>query len=175
MNDELQKKVAEAIRNPQNIGEMPDADSVGTVGNSECGEMLRMWVKYKEQDGEKVIDKASFQSFGCETAIAVASLATELIQGKTADEAMELKPEELSGELGPLPPMKIHCAELVQGALRSALSPDDQALGQAEEPAAQPGSALSPTLQDSLNEGQAQSGGGLKINFLDEEDARNNT
>ena len=175
MNDELQKKVAEAIRNPQNIGEMPDADPVGTVGNSECGEMLRMWVKYKEQDGEKVIDKASFQSFGCETAIAVASLATELIQGKTADEAMELKPEELSGELGPLPPMKIHCAELVQGALRSALSPDDQALGQAEEPAAQPGSALSPTLQDSLNEGQAQSGGGLKINFLDEEDARNNT
>ena len=65
MNDELQKKVADAIRDPQNIGEMPDADSVGTVGNSECGEMLRMWVKYKEQDGEKVIDKASFQSFGC--------------------------------------------------------------------------------------------------------------
>ena len=66
--------------------------------------------------------------------------------------------------------MKIHCAELVQGALRSALSPEDQVLGQAEEPAPQPGSALSPTLQDSLNEGQAQSGGGLKINFLDEEE-----
>ena len=169
MNDELQKKVAEAIRDPQNIGEMPDADSVGTVGNSECGEMLRMWVKYKEQDGEKIIDKASFQSFGCETAIAVASLATELIKGKTADEAMELKPEELSGELGPLPPMKIHCAELVQGALRSALSPEDQALGQAEEPPSQPSNALSPTLQDSLNDGRAQSGSGLKINFLDEE------
>ena len=169
MNDELQKKVAEAISDPHNIGEMPDADSVGTVGNSECGEMLRMWVKYKEQDGEKIIDKASFQSFGCETAIAVASLATELIKGKTADEAMELKPEELSGELGPLPPMKIHCAELVQGALRSALSPDDQALGQAEEPPSQPSNALSPTLQDSLNDGQAQSGSGLKINFLDEE------
>ena len=88
MNDELQKKVADAIRDPKNIGEMTDADSIGTVGNSECGEMLRMWVKYKEQDGEKVIDKASFQSFGCETAIAVASLATELIKGKTADEAM---------------------------------------------------------------------------------------
>ena len=82
MNDELQKKVAEAIRDPKNVGEMADADSVGTVGNSECGEMLRLWVKYREQDGEKVIDKASFQSFGCETAIAVASLATELIQGK---------------------------------------------------------------------------------------------
>ena len=167
MNNELQKKVAEAIRDPKNIGEMSDADSVGTVGNSECGEMLRMWVKYKEQDGEKVIDKASFQSFGCEPAIAVASLATELIQGKTADEAMELKPEELSGELGPLPPMKIHCAELVQGALRSALSPEDEAPGQAETSADQ--AKLNPTLQDSLNEGQTQSGSGLNINFLDEE------
>ncbi|MED5453688.1 MAG: iron-sulfur cluster assembly scaffold protein, partial [Verrucomicrobiota bacterium] len=81
MNKELEKKIANAIQNPKNIGEMPDADSVGTVGNSECGEMLRMWVKYKEKNGEKVIDKASFQSFGCETAIAVASLATELIKG----------------------------------------------------------------------------------------------
>jgi nitrogen fixation NifU-like protein len=166
MNDKLQKKVAQAIRNPKNIGEMPDADSIGTVGNSECGEMLRMWVKYKERDGEKIIDKASFQSFGCETAIAVASLATELIKGKTADQAMELKPEELSGELGPLPPMKIHCAELVQGALRSALSPEDDPPAQVETPAEQ--AKLNPTLQDSLNEGQTQSGSGLKINFLDE-------
>ena len=108
MNDELQKKVAEAISNPKTVGEMSNADSVGTVGNSECGEMLRLWVKYKEQDGEKIIDKATFQSFGCETAIAVASLATEMLQGTTAAEALEMKPEELSGERGPLPPMKIH-------------------------------------------------------------------
>jgi len=161
MNDELQKKVAEAIRDPKNIGEMADANSVGTVGNSECGEMLRLWVKYREQDGEKVIDKASFQSFGCETAIAVASLATELIQGKTAAEAMEMKPEELSGELGPLPPMKIHCAELVQGALRGALSPESQA----ESPTKPDG--LAPTLRDSLNEGQGKSGS-INIQFLDE-------
>ena len=156
MNDDLQKKVAQAIHDPKNVGEMTDADSVGTVGNSECGEMLRLWVKYKEQDGQKVIDKASFQSFGCETAIAVASLATELIRGKTADEALEL---------GPLPPMKIHCAELVQGALRDALSPDDQELDQAESPAKP--AELSPTLQDSLNAGQAKSGG-INIQFLDE-------
>ena len=165
MNDKLQKKVAEAISNPKNVGEMADADSVGTVGNSECGEMLRLWVKYKEQDGEKIIDKATFQSFGCETAIAVASLATELIQGKTAAEAMEMKPEELSGDLGPLPPMKIHCAELVQGALHDALSSESQALGQAESPSKPDG--LAPTLQDSLNEGQAKSGS-INIQFLDE-------
>ncbi len=165
MNDELQKKVAEAIRDPKNVGEMSDADSVGTVGNSECGEMLRLWVKYKEQDGEKVIDKASFQSFGCETAIAVASLATELIQGKTAAEAMEMKTEELSGDLGQLPPMKIHCAELVQGALRDALSPEGQTIGQVEGVAKPDG--LVPTLRDSLNEGQTKSGS-INIQFLDE-------
>ena len=95
----------------------------------------------------------------------MASLATELIQGKTAAEAMEMKPEELSGELGPLPPMKIHCAELVQGALRDALSPESQALAQAESPAKPDG--LAPTLRDSLNEGQAKSGS-INIQFLDE-------
>lgn len=103
------------------MGELANADAVGTVGNSDCGEMLRLWVKFKEQEGKKVIDHATFQSFGCETAIAVASLATELIRGKTAEEALALKTEELAGELGPLPPMKIHCAQLVEGALRSAL------------------------------------------------------
>src|SRR5579859_3209915 len=105
------------------MGELPNADAIGTVGNSDCGEMLRMWVKFKELNGKKVIDRATFQSFGCETAIAVASLATELIRGKTAEEALSLKTEELAGELGPLPPMKIHCAQLVEGALRSALEP----------------------------------------------------
>src|SRR5881397_1917979 len=124
MNDDLQKRIAEAMRNPQNLGELADADAIGTVGNSECGEMLRMWIKYKQEGGRKVIDRATFQSFGCETAIAVASLATELIRGKTAEEALALKTEELAGELGPLPPMKIHCAQLVEGALRSALIPE---------------------------------------------------
>lgn len=127
MNDDLQKRIAEALRNPQNLGELADADAMGAVGNAECGEMLRLWVKFKEQDGKKVIDRATFQSFGCETAIAVASLATELIRGKTREEALALKTEELAGELGPLPPMKIHCAQLVEGALRSALEPNPPA------------------------------------------------
>src|SRR5688572_23778072 len=121
MNEDLQKKITEALADPKNIGEMPDADAIGTVGNAECGEMLRMWIKYKQQGDRKIIENATFQSFGCETAIAVASLATELIKGKTAEEALALKTEELSGELGALPPMKIHCAELVEGALRAAL------------------------------------------------------
>ena len=105
MDTELEQKIREALQNPQNMGEMADSDAIGTVGNTSCGEMLRMWIKFKEDRGKKVIDRATFQSFGCETAIAVASLATELIRGKTPDEALALKTEELAGELGPLPPM----------------------------------------------------------------------
>src|ERR1700733_7126012 len=123
MSDSLQQKIQDAIANPKNIGEMENADSVGTVGSPDCGDMLRMWVKFKDQDGRKVIDRATFQTFGCETAIAVASVATELIAGKTVDEALSMSGEELSAPLGPLPPMKIHCAQLVEGALRSALAP----------------------------------------------------
>jgi nitrogen fixation protein NifU and related proteins len=122
-SDDFSKRIESAIKSPRNIGELENADAVGTVGNADCGDMLRMWVKFKEQDGKRVIDKATFQTFGCETAIAVASLATELIAGKTAEEALSLSGEELSAPMGPLPPLKIHCAQLVEGALRSALAP----------------------------------------------------
>ncbi len=163
MNEDLQKRIQEALANPQNLGELADADAVGTVGNSDCGEMLRLWVKFKQQDGRKVIDRATFQSFGCETAIAVASLATELIRGKTAEEALSLKTEELAGELGPLPPMKIHCAQLVEGALRSALSPQ-AALDDKARDSARPNPPTAPTLLDSFSNPKA---GGVKITFLD--------
>jgi NifU-like protein involved in Fe-S cluster formation len=88
--------------------------------------MLRMWVKFKEVDGKRVIDRATFQTFGCGTAIAVASVATELISGKTVEEALTMSGEDLSAPLGSLPPLKIHCAQLVEEALRSALAPDAQ-------------------------------------------------
>jgi NifU-like protein involved in Fe-S cluster formation len=160
MSDDLQKRIQDAMANPQNMGELADADAVGTIGNSDCGEMLRLWVKFKEQDGKKVIDRATFQSFGCETAIAVASLATELIRGKTAEEALSLKTEELAAGLGALPPMKIHCAQLVEGALRSALDPaathSPAATESAQTPAATP-------LLDSFSKPRD----GVKIVFLD--------
>ena len=124
--DDFTKRVEEAIKNPKNLGELEGADAVGTVGSEDCGDMLRMWVKFKEIDGKRVIDKATFQTFGCETAIAVASLATELISGKTVEEALTMSGEDLSAPLGPLPPLKIHCAQLVEGALRSALAPSEQ-------------------------------------------------
>jgi hypothetical protein len=120
----FESKVQEALANPRNQGEIQDADAVGTVGSPECGDMLRMWLKFTEKDGKRVIDRASFQAFGCQTAIAVASIATELLRGKTAEEAKFLTVQELTGDLGPLPPMKIHCGQLVEGALRNALDHD---------------------------------------------------
>ena len=126
MSDDLQSRIHDAIQNPKNLGAMENADSVGTVGSAECGDMLRMWVKFKEDEsGRKVIDRATFQTFGCETAIAVASVATELIAGKTPEEALSMSGTDLAAPLGALPPMKIHCAQLVEGALRSALAPTD--------------------------------------------------
>lgn len=122
MNDDVEAKIEEAIKNPQNLGEMADADAVGTVGSADCGDMVRMWLKFKEQDGKKVIDRATFQSFGCQTAIAVASVATQLLAGKTEAEAKAMSGEELAAPLGALPPVRIHCAQLVEGALRAALT-----------------------------------------------------
>jgi nitrogen fixation NifU-like protein len=69
--EEFSKRVEEAVKRPKNIGELENADAVGTVGSADCGDMLRMWVKFKEIDGRRVIDKATFQTFGCETAIAL--------------------------------------------------------------------------------------------------------
>lgn len=113
-----------------------------------------MWLKFTEKDGKKVIDRASFQAFGCQTAIAVASMATELLKGKTPEEARELKPNELSGELGPLPPMKIHCGQLVEQALKSALDGT-------EAPSKPPVETLAGKLQST-------SSGKIKIVPLDE-------
>ena len=138
----------DALANPQNLGEMTDADAVGTVGSPDCGDMVRLWVKYKEQDGRKVIDKASFQSFGCQTAIAVASLATEMIRGKTREEALQMSAEDLSRPLGPLPPMKIHCGQMVEGALRAALEAES---GSPKPPVVQHNTVtMGPTLVESL-------------------------
>ena len=145
MSDDLERRIEAAVKNPQNLGEMENADAIGTVGSADCGDMLRMWVKFKEQDGRKVIDRATFQTFGCQTAIAVASVATEMLAGKTVAEAMTMSGEELAASLGALPPVKIHCAQLVEGALRSALRG-----GAALETAATEPTVQSSTLMESF-------------------------
>lgn len=168
---DYEDKLRDAIANPRNMGEMPDADSVGTVGNPECGDMVRLWLKFTEKDGRKVIDRASFQSFGCQTAIAVASMATELLRGKTVDEAAAMPSSELSAPLGPLPPMKLHCGEMVEGALREALKGEGGSpeAGGGPGPAAADAGETSPA-PDTLLGGLSRppmKGGKLKVVKLD--------
>jgi hypothetical protein len=122
-----------------------------------------MWVKFRQDPhGRKVIDRATFQTFGCETAIAVASVATELVDGKTVAEALDLSGADLASSLGALPPMKIHCAQLVESALRSALVPSPSEVPPAPEAPAEP--QTSPTLRDSFNP-SAKPSGGVQIVF----------
>lgn len=177
---DLQQRIQEAVSHPKNLGEMVDADSVGTAGSAGCGDMLRMWVKFKEDStGRKVIDRATFQTFGCETAIAVASVATELVAGKTVAEALEMSSGDLAAPLGALPPMKIHCAQLVESALRSALEPAPaantvQAGGAVSESGVgaapgtlgpvSPAAVQSPSLRDSFKP-STEAGGKVQIVF----------
>ncbi len=175
--ESFEDKVRQAIANPSNLGAMDDADAVGTVGGAGCGDMLRMWLKFREENGRKVIDKASFQSFGCETAIAAASLATELIKGKSTQEALTMSGAEMAADLGPLPPTKIHCTTMVEDALRSAIESHEKALengptecgptAQSEPPKSQASPAGS--LLDQMH---ASSGDqlGLKVVFLPPEE-----
>ncbi len=167
---DLNQKVQNALANPKNLGEMADADSVGTAGSEGCGDMLRMWVKFKQDaTGRKVIDRATFQTFGCETAIAVASVATEMVAGKTIEEALHLSSSDLAAPLGALPPMKIHCAQLVETALRSALEPKSASLDEPPIPvvsaatSAATSAAVSPSLRDSFT---PQNAPGQKVRII---------
>ncbi len=161
MSKDVEQRIQEAIANPKNMGEMSDADAVGTVGSPDCGDMLRMWLKFTEKDGQKVIDKASFQSFGCQTAIAVASMATEMLAGKTVEQARAMSSTDLSAPLGPLPPMKIHCGQMVEGALKEALEADHaDRITQKESPPQEQAS----TLLDSFHQpAPALKKGAIKI------------
>jgi nitrogen fixation protein NifU and related proteins len=161
VSNDYQKRIEEALRDPKNLGELEGADAVGTAGSAACGDMIRLWIKFKVQSGKRVVDKATFQSFGCETAIAVASLATEMIRGKTAEEVLAMTAEELAPELGPLPPVKIHCTQLVESALHSALQP--QAAPKTSAPP-----ATAPSLLENITQTAAPSGK-LKIILLDDD------
>jgi nitrogen fixation NifU-like protein len=110
-------KVMDHFMHPRNMGEIEEASGVGEVGNPACGDVMRLYLKI--EDG-KIID-AKFKTFGCGAAIASSSMTTELIKGKTIDEALKLSNEAVSEALGGLPPAKQHCSVLAEDALRAAL------------------------------------------------------
>jgi nitrogen fixation NifU-like protein len=110
-------KVMDHFMHPRNMGEIEDASGVGEVGNPACGDVMRLYLKI--EDG-KIVD-AKFKTFGCGAAIASSSMTTELIKGKSIDEALQLSNEAVSEALGGLPPAKQHCSVLAEDALRAAL------------------------------------------------------
>jgi nitrogen fixation NifU-like protein len=111
------QKVMDHFMNPRNVGEIPDADGVGMEGNPVCGDSMQIFIKV---EGDRIID-AKFRTFGCGSAIAVSSMITELVKGKTLDEALSISKETVAEELGGLPPQKMHCSNLGADALKKAI------------------------------------------------------
>jgi nitrogen fixation NifU-like protein len=111
------EKVLDHFRNPRNVGEIEDADGVGSVGNPVCGDMMSIYIKVKDDK----IDDIKFRTFGCGAAIATTSMTTELARGKTLDDAMEITRQDVADELGGLPPVKMHCSNLAADALHEAI------------------------------------------------------
>ena len=111
------QKVIDIFSNPKNIGEIKNADGVGSVGNVVCGDIMKIYLKIENE----IIVDAKFQTFGCAAAIATSSLATEMIIGKTVDEAEKLTNKQVIEELGGLPPQKIHCSVLAEEAIKKAI------------------------------------------------------
>lgn len=111
------EKVMDHFTNPRNVGEIENPSGVGEVGNAKCGDIMRMYLKIEDD----VIEDIKFQTFGCGSAIATSSIATELVMGKTIDEAMQLTNQAVVDALDGLPPIKVHCSVLAEQAIKAAL------------------------------------------------------
>jgi nitrogen fixation NifU-like protein len=117
MNAGYSTKVMEHFANPHNVGEIEDADGIGKVGNPVCGDIMNMYIKVKDN----VITDVKFKTFGCGAAIATSSMATDLIKGKTIEQALALTNEAVAEALGGLPKVKMHCSVLAEQAVRGAI------------------------------------------------------
>lgn len=111
------EKVMDHFTNPRNVGDIPDADGVGTVGNPVCGDVMRIYLKIKDD----VITEARFKTFGCGAAIATSSMITEMVTGKTIDEALSISNKAVAEALDGLPAIKMHCSVLAEDGLRAAI------------------------------------------------------
>ena len=114
---EYTEQVMDHFMNPRNMGEMENPDGIGTVGNAKCGDIMRIYIKVEND----VISDVSFKTFGCGAAIATSSKATELVKGKTIDEALQITNKAVMEALGGLPPVKVHCSVLAEEALHAAI------------------------------------------------------
>ncbi len=117
MSPVYSEKVMEHFKNPRNVGEMENPDGVGHVGNPVCGDIMELYIKVKDN----IITDAKFKTFGCGAAIATSSMVTELVKGKSIEEALKVSNRAVAEALGGLPPIKMHCSVLAEEALRSAI------------------------------------------------------
>ncbi len=115
--EEYSNKVMDHFMNPRNVGEIPDADGIGQVGNPVCGDIMKMYLKIENN----VITDVKFKTFGCGAAVATSSMATELIKGKTVEEALEITNKAVAEALDGLPPIKMHCSNLAEQAIKAAI------------------------------------------------------
>ncbi|WP_326909474.1 Fe-S cluster assembly scaffold protein NifU [Sedimentibacter sp. MB31-C6] len=120
------EKVMDHFRNPRNVGSIEDADGIGQVGNPKCGDIMKIYLKIND---EEIIEDVKFETFGCGSAIASSSMATELIKGKDINEAVEMTNKAVIEALGGLPPVKVHCSVLAEQAVKSALFDYSQKTG----------------------------------------------
>ncbi len=111
------EKVMDHFQNPRNVGEIPDADGVGLEGNPVCGDVMQIWIKVKD---DRITD-AKFKTFGCGAAIATSSMVTELVKGKTLEEALQISNAAVAEALDGLPSQKMHCSNLAADALHKAI------------------------------------------------------
>ncbi len=112
------EKVMDHFSNPRNVGEIENPSGVGTVGNAKCGDIMRMYI---EVDDKGIIKECKFKTFGCGAAVATSSMATELVKGKTINEALEVTNKAVMEALDGLPPVKVHCSLLAEEAIHAAL------------------------------------------------------
>jgi nitrogen fixation NifU-like protein len=111
------EKVMDHFANPRNVGEIPDADGIGKVGNPQCGDVMWLYIKVKDN----IITDIKFKTFGCGAAIATSSMITEMARGKTLEEAKKISRQDVAESLDGLPPTKMHCSNLASDALREAI------------------------------------------------------
>ena len=116
------EKVMDHFINPRNLGRIEDADGKGEVGNPVCGDLMNLYIKVgKNKQGEETIAQIKFETLGCGAAIATSSIVTEMAKGRTLEEAEKISDMDVAGELGGLPPQKLHCSNLASSALKKAI------------------------------------------------------
>ncbi|MCD6495911.1 MAG: iron-sulfur cluster assembly scaffold protein [Candidatus Aenigmarchaeota archaeon] len=115
------EKVMEHFRHPRNMGVIENPDAVGFVGNKTCGDAMKIFLRVEKRNGKNIIKDIKFQTYGCVSAIATTSITTEMVKGKTLDEAYNIGRADAARELGGLPPIKMHCSNLASEAIQAAI------------------------------------------------------